>query len=65
MSSRTAAYAVVRERLERGQTVVLDGGMKLTEGKPEEVRRNEQVLAAYLGSAGRPQRDAAAAADDA
>ena len=27
MSSRTAAYAAVRERLERGQTVVLDGGV--------------------------------------
>ena len=29
--------------------VVLDGGTKLTEGRPEEVRRNEAVLTAYLG----------------
>jgi len=29
--------------------VVLDGGTKLTEGRPEEVRQNEAVLTAYLG----------------
>ena len=29
--------------------VVLDGGVKLTEGPPHEVRRNEEVLRAYLG----------------
>jgi len=31
--------------------VVLDHGEKLTEGKPAEVRRNEDVLRAYLGRA--------------
>ncbi len=31
--------------------VVLDHGEKLTEGKPAEVRRNEEVLRAYLGRA--------------
>jgi branched-chain amino acid transport system permease protein len=29
--------------------VVLDHGEKLTEGRPEEVRRNEDVITAYLG----------------
>ena len=29
--------------------VVLDHGEKLTEGQPDEVRRNEAVLDAYLG----------------
>ena len=29
--------------------VVLDGGTKLTEGRPDEVRQNEAVLTAYLG----------------
>ena len=29
--------------------VVLDHGEKLTEGLPDEVRRNEAVLDAYLG----------------
>jgi branched-chain amino acid transport system permease protein len=33
--------------------VVLDHGEKIAEGKPEEVRRNEQVLTAYLGRAAR------------
>lgn len=31
------------------KVIVLDHGDKLTEGLPEEVRRNEQVLEAYLG----------------
>jgi branched-chain amino acid transport system ATP-binding protein len=31
--------------------VVLDHGEKLTEGLPAEVRRNEDVLRAYLGRA--------------
>ncbi len=33
--------------------VVLDHGEKITEGKPDEVRRNEEVLRAYLGRAAR------------
>ena len=33
--------------------VVLDHGVKIAEGRPEEVRRNEQVLTAYLGRAAR------------
>ena len=33
--------------------IVLDHGEKIAEGKPEEVRRNEQVLTAYLGRAAR------------
>jgi len=33
--------------------IVLDHGDKIAEGKPEEVRRNEQVLTAYLGRAAR------------
>jgi len=33
--------------------VVLDHGEKIAEGRPEEVRRNEQVLTAYLGRAAR------------
>jgi branched-chain amino acid transport system permease protein len=33
--------------------VVLDHGDKIAEGKPEEVRRNEEVLTAYLGRAAR------------
>ena len=35
--------------------VVLDHGEKIAEGKPEEVRRNEQVLTAYLGRAARAE----------
>ena len=31
--------------------IVLDHGDKITEGKPDEVRRNEEVLRAYLGRA--------------
>jgi branched-chain amino acid transport system permease protein len=31
--------------------IVLDHGEKITEGRPEEVRRNEDVLRAYLGRA--------------
>ena len=33
--------------------MVLDHGDKIAEGKPEEVRRNEEVLTAYLGRAAR------------
>ena len=33
--------------------VVLDHGEKIAEGRPDEVRRNEQVLTAYLGRAAR------------
>ena len=33
--------------------IVLDHGDKIAEGRPEEVRRNEQVLTAYLGRAAR------------
>ena len=33
--------------------IVLDHGEKIAEGRPDEVRRNEQVLCAYLGRAGR------------
>ena len=33
--------------------VVLDHGVKIAEGRPEEVRRDEQVLTAYLGRAAR------------
>jgi len=31
--------------------VVLDYGKKLADGAPEEVRRNPEVIAAYLGAA--------------
>ena len=33
------------------KVVVLDHGDKITEGRPDEVRRNEEVLRAYLGRA--------------
>ncbi|MDP9096537.1 MAG: ATP-binding cassette domain-containing protein, partial [Pseudomonadota bacterium] len=33
--------------------IVLDHGEKIAEGRPDEVRRNEQVLTAYLGRAAR------------
>ncbi len=39
--------------------VVLDHGDKLAEGRPDEVRRNEEVLRAYLGRAAREALDAA------
>ncbi len=35
------------------KVVVLDHGEKIAEGTPDEVRRNEQVLTAYLGRAAR------------
>ena len=35
------------------KVIVLDHGEKIAEGRPEEVRRNEQVLTAYLGRAAR------------
>ena len=38
--------------------VVLDHGEKIAEGRPEEVRRNEQVLTAYLGRAARAAMEA-------
>ena len=40
------------------KVVVLDHGEKIAEGRPEEVRRNEQVLTAYLGRAARAQMEA-------
>jgi branched-chain amino acid transport system permease protein len=39
--------------------IVLDHGEKLAEGRPEEVRRNEAVLTAYLGRAAREAARAA------
>jgi branched-chain amino acid transport system permease protein len=39
--------------------VVLDHGEKLAEGRPDEVRRNEAVLRAYLGRAAREVANAA------
>ena len=35
------------------KVVVLDHGEKIAEGRPEDIRRNEQVLTAYLGRAAR------------
>ncbi len=32
-----------------GEILVLDGGQRLAEGRPDEVRNDERVLAAYLG----------------
>jgi branched-chain amino acid transport system permease protein len=40
------------------RVVVLDGGTKLAEGRPDEVRRNEAVLTAYLGRGASSQPDA-------
>jgi branched-chain amino acid transport system permease protein len=39
--------------------VVLDHGEKIAEGKPADVRRNEEVLTAYLGRAARAAAEAA------
>ena len=38
--------------------IVLDHGDKIAEGRPDEVRRNEQVLTAYLGRAARAALEA-------
>jgi ABC-type glutathione transport system ATPase component len=43
--------------------MVLDHGEKIAEGRPEEVRRNEQVLTAYLGRAVREAVKAEAIAE--
>jgi branched-chain amino acid transport system permease protein len=40
------------------KVVVLDHGEKIAEGLPEEIRRNEQVLTAYLGRAARAAMEA-------
>ena len=40
------------------KVVVLDHGEKIAEGTPDEVRRNEQVLTAYLGRAARAAMEA-------
>ena len=40
------------------KVIVLDHGEKIAEGRPEEVRRNEQVLTAYLGRAARTAMEA-------
>ena len=39
--------------------IVLDHGEKLAEGRPDQIRRNEAVLRAYLGRAARETPDAA------
>ncbi len=31
------------------KVVVLDGGVRIAEGKPEEIIKNEQVIEAYFG----------------
>jgi branched-chain amino acid transport system permease protein len=40
------------------KVIVLDHGEKIAEGKPDEIRRNEQVLTAYLGRAARRAMEA-------
>jgi branched-chain amino acid transport system permease protein len=40
------------------RVIVLDHGEKIAEGTPDEVRRNEQVLTAYLGRAARAAMEA-------
>jgi branched-chain amino acid transport system permease protein len=44
------------------KVVVLDGGVKLAEGTPAEIRRNPEVLRAYLGRAAAAQAAAEGAA---
>lgn len=43
------------------KVIVLDHGEKIAEGRPDEVRRNEQVLTAYLGRAARAALEAESA----
>jgi branched-chain amino acid transport system permease protein len=45
--------------------IVLDHGDKIAEGRPEEVRRNDEVLTAYLGRAVRAAVKAEAIAESA